>query len=78
MATNNGAETVCLELTVLGDGVPKTRAAEARHVTRACRMSRWIHGSTFVWTAFRKQVGRGEGSSGLRFDQLIGPGPGQG
>jgi hypothetical protein len=24
-----------------------------------------------VWTAFRKQVGRGEGSSGLRFDQLL-------
>jgi hypothetical protein len=24
-----------------------------------------------VWTAFRKQVGRGEGSSGLKFDQLI-------
>jgi hypothetical protein len=24
-----------------------------------------------VLTAFRKQVGRGEGSSGLQFDQLI-------
>jgi len=27
-------------------------------------------GSTWLWTAFRKQVGRGEGSSGLAFDQL--------
>jgi hypothetical protein len=45
---------------------------EGLHVTRARRTSRWIDGSTFVWTAFRKQVGRGEGSSGLRFDQLVG------
>jgi hypothetical protein len=51
---------------------------EGVHVTRARRMARWIDGSTWVWTAFRKQVGRGEGSSGLQFDQLRGPGGGQG
>jgi hypothetical protein len=33
-------------------------------------VARWIDGSTCVWTAFRKEVGRGEGSSALRFDQL--------
>jgi hypothetical protein len=32
-------------------------------------MTRWIDGSTWVWTAFRNEVGRGEGSAGLRFDQ---------
>jgi hypothetical protein len=45
---------------------------EGVHVTRSRRMARWIDGSTWVWTAFRKQVGRGEGSGGLRFDQLLG------
>ena len=44
---------------------------EGVHVTRSRRMARWIDGSTWVWTAFRKQVGRGEGSSGLCFDQLL-------
>jgi hypothetical protein len=46
---------------------------EGVHVMRSRRMARWIDGSTWVWTAFRKQVGRGEGSSGLRFDQLLSP-----
>ena len=66
-ALNSGAELLIYDAEVPREGV---------HVTRARRTSRWIDGSTFVWTAFRKQVGRGEGSSGLRFDQLIGPGPG--
>jgi hypothetical protein len=43
---------------------------EGVHITRTRNAARWIDGSTWVWTAFRKQVGRGEGSSGLRFDQL--------
>jgi hypothetical protein len=43
---------------------------EGVHITRTRNAARWIDGSTCVWTAFRKQVGRGEGSSGLRFDQL--------
>jgi hypothetical protein len=34
------------------------------------RMSRWIDGSTWVWTGVRKVIERGEGSSGLQFDQL--------
>ena len=68
-ALNVGADLMLYDSEVPREGV---------HVTRARRTSRWIDGSTFVWTAFRKQAGRGEGSSGLRFDQLIGPGPGQG
>ena len=45
---------------------------EGVHLSKLRRMARWIDGSTWVWTAFRKQVGRGEGSSGLVFDRLPG------
>jgi hypothetical protein len=41
---------------------------EGVRVTRHYQMTRWTDGATFVWMAHRKQVGRGEGSSGLRFD----------
>lgn len=44
---------------------------EGVHLTRRRRMTRWIDGSTWVWTAFRNEVGRGEGSAGLSFDQLL-------
>jgi hypothetical protein len=46
---------------------------EGIRVTRHYQMARWIDGSTFVWLAHRKQVGKGEGSSGLRFDMIEGP-----
>ena len=46
---------------------------EGVHVTVRRRLARWIDGSTHVWTAYRRGVGRGEGSSGLRFDQAIEP-----
>jgi hypothetical protein len=39
-------------------------------VTRARRLTRWIDGSTWMWTGYGRQIGRGEASSGLRFDQL--------
>jgi hypothetical protein len=42
-------------------------------LTRQRRMTRWTDGSTWVWTSFRNDVGRGEGSSGLQFDQVVGP-----
>jgi hypothetical protein len=61
-ALNVGAELLLYDAEVPREGV---------HVTRARRTSRWVDGSTWVWTAFRKQIGRGEGSSGLEFDQLI-------
>jgi hypothetical protein len=37
-------------------------------VSRVVRRARWIDGSTHPWIARRKQAGRGEGSSDLRFD----------
>jgi hypothetical protein len=46
---------------------------EGVHVTVQRRLARWIDGSTHVWTAYRRSVGRGEGSSGLRFDRAIEP-----
>lgn len=45
---------------------------EGAQVTRRRRMARWVDGSTWAWTAFRNEVGRGEGSAGLRFDRLEG------
>lgn len=35
------------------------------------RRTRWYGGTTFVWRGIRKYTGRGEGSSGLAFDQLF-------
>ena len=34
------------------------------------RRARWYNGTTFVWYAHSKRSGRGEGSSGLKFDAL--------
>lgn len=44
-------------------------------VRRTFRRARWNRGQTFAWSALRKQPGRGEGSSGLVFDQAIDKGP---
>ena len=41
---------------------------EGVRVTRNYQFTRWHDGSTHVWVGRRKGVGRGEGSSGLRFD----------
>jgi hypothetical protein len=43
---------------------------EGIRVTRQYRLARWIDGSTHLWIGRRKTVGRGEGSSGLRFDTV--------
>jgi hypothetical protein len=37
-------------------------------VTRSFQFGRWFDGRSFVWVGKRKRPGRGEGSSGLRFD----------
>jgi hypothetical protein len=42
-------------------------------VTRHRRLARWTDGSTWLWTAFRSQVGQGEGASALKFDQVLEP-----
>jgi hypothetical protein len=41
---------------------------EGAVVDRAFQFARWIDGSRFLWLGRRKRVGKGEGSSGLRFD----------
>jgi hypothetical protein len=43
---------------------------EGTQVDRLYRYARWQDGRTSLWTARRRRVGRGEGSSGLRFDVL--------
>ena len=43
---------------------------EGVRVTRSYQYTRWFDGSTHVWIGRRKQIGRGEGSSGLRFDVI--------
>jgi hypothetical protein len=56
------------ELLLHDEEVPR----EGVRVTRAYQYARWIDGSTHLWVGRRKQPGRGEGSSGLRFDTLEG------
>ena len=46
------------------DEVPR----EGARATRAYQLARWVDGTTFLWLGRSKGVGRGEGSSGLRFD----------
>jgi hypothetical protein len=43
---------------------------EGTLVDRIYRYARWQGGRSASWTARRRQTGRGEGSSGLRFDVL--------
>lgn len=45
---------------------------EGVRVTRQFERTRWLGGSTLLWIGLRKQVGRGEGSSALRFDDAGG------
>src|SRR5262249_2266876 len=56
------------ELSLVDEEVPR----EGVHITRQRRMARWIDGSYWVWTALQAEIGRGEGSAGLRFDRLEG------
>ncbi len=43
---------------------------EGARVVRQYQCTRWIGGQTVLWLGLRKSVGRGEGSSGLRFDGI--------
>ena len=45
---------------------------EGIHVARHYQLARWIDGSTWLWMGLRKAIGRGEGSSALRFDSVVG------
>ncbi|HTY30752.1 hypothetical protein [Mycobacterium sp.] len=40
-------------------------------LTQAYQRTRWTDGQVYTWLRVRRQTGRGEGSSGLAFDQLI-------
>jgi len=55
-----------MSLFINEEEVPRAGA----RVTRAYQYARWIDGSTHLWVGRRKQPGRGEGSSGVRFDVL--------
>ena len=48
---------------------------EGAIVERAFQYARWIDGRSLLWLGRRKTTGRGEASSGLRFDILRRPGP---
>jgi hypothetical protein len=54
------------ELKLFNEEIPR----EGVKVTRQFERTRWIGGSTLLWVGLRKQVGRGEGSSALRFDDV--------
>jgi hypothetical protein len=41
-------------------------------VYQSYQRTRWKNGSVFVWYGSRKTTGRGEGSSGLAFDRILG------
>jgi hypothetical protein len=43
---------------------------EGAVVTRAFQFARWLDGRSLLWLGRRKRSGRGEGSSGLRFDVI--------
>jgi hypothetical protein len=52
------------DLLLYDEEVPRSGA----RVTAAYQYARWIDGSSHLWRGRRKEVGRGEGSSGLRYD----------
>jgi hypothetical protein len=53
-------------LSLFEEEVPRSGLA----VSRAWQLARAPDGTTFAWIGRRKRPGRGEGSSGLAFDQL--------
>jgi hypothetical protein len=55
---------VAVNLRFFDEEVPR----EGVKVTRQFQRTRWIGGTTLLWVGLRKEVGKGEGSSALRFD----------
>ena len=45
--------------------------APARALLQAFERTRWTDGRVYVWLRVRRQTGRGEGSSGLAFDEIV-------
>jgi hypothetical protein len=58
-------------LTLYDEEVPRAGTT----VTRGYRLARWSDGTTRVWLGRDRLPGRGEGSSGLRFDVVAGQTP---
>src|SRR5262249_36486317 len=56
-------------LLIYDEEVPR----EGMHISAARHAARWLDGATFVWTGYRRSIGRGEGSSGLQFDEVVEP-----
>ena len=54
------------DLAIFEEEIPR----EGIRVTRNYQLTRWQDGSTHLWIGRTKKVGRGEGSSGLKFDTL--------
>ncbi len=54
------------KLKIFEEEVPRAGAL----VTRAFQYARWADGSTHLWIGRKKQPGKGEGWSGLRFDSI--------
>lgn len=54
-----------------GEEVPR----EGVRVSRSYQYTRWTNGQSYLWVGRKNEVGRGEGSSGLVFDQLAPPEP---
>jgi len=52
---------------VFDEEVPRAGA----RLMQAFERTRWTDGRVFTWLRVRKQTGRGEGSSGLVFDELV-------
>jgi hypothetical protein len=61
---DNGSQTHPYDL--FEEEVPKAGV----HVMATWQRARWYNGATFNWYGRRKQTGRGQGSSGLRFDSI--------
>jgi len=53
-------------LTIDDDRPPR----EGRRVLREKVLTRWTDGTAIAWVRRRATIGRGEGSSGLRFDDV--------
>jgi hypothetical protein len=71
-------EKVRPRTTLLRAGLPRAYFVHEEEVPRAGALvtqsyqrARWIGGRAVTWLGVRKQTGRGEGSSGLRFDGLL-------
>jgi hypothetical protein len=57
------------QLSIHGVEVPR----EGARLTRGFQYARWTDGRTYLWVGRRKDVGLGEGASGLRFDVVQPP-----